>query len=176
MKKYLNPKIFTVAALILTAALSRFVPHPPNFTPILAMALFGGAMLGDKKLSLIVPLAAMLLSDIFIGFHADMPAVYLSFIAITLIGGAMIKSPKVTNVIAGSLVAAVLFFVVTNFSSWLMWEMYPKTLSGLLLSYEAAIPFFRNTMIATLVFSGVMFGAFKLIENVKPAWISSENN
>jgi hypothetical protein len=140
------------------------------------MAIFGGVMISNKKMSYLIPLAALFISDLFLGFHTTMSAVYISFAAIVLISSSMIKTPKILNVAAVSIISAVLFFAVTNFGSWLTWNMYPKTLTGLLMSYEAAIPFFRNTLISSLLFSGVFFGAYKLIENYKPVWVEQKEN
>lgn len=165
MKNYTNIKLFSVVALIIIASISRLIPHPPNFTPILSMALFGGAMIDNKKIAYLFPLLAMLLSDAIIGFHSGMWAVYLTLAAIAFLGSVMIKKSTVKNIVLTSIFSSVLFFVTTNFSSWLLWDMYPKNISGLLLAYEAAIPFYANTLISTLLFSSVLFGAFKLLEN-----------
>ena len=111
---------FLLAILLVGfAALSRFVPHPPNFAPIAAMALFGGVYV-QKRFSFIVPLAAMLISDYFIGFHNTMPFVYGNFILIALLG-VWLRNHKTLGWIIGSSVASsVLFFVVTNFGVWVM--------------------------------------------------------
>lgn len=164
MKDILNPKFYIVASLILIAAISRLIPHPPNFTPIMSMALFGGALISNKKIAMLFPLLALFISDMIIGFHDGMIAVYFSFIAIALIGSKFLSKPNWKNVLGASLISAILFYLVTNFSSWLLWDFYPKTFSGLLLSYEAAIPFFRNSLLSTIMFSGVLFAAFKILE------------
>lgn len=164
MKNYTNIKFLSVAALIVIASISRLLPHPPNFTPILSMALFGGVMFENKKIAFLFPLIAMLLSDAIIGFHSGMLTVYLTLAVIAFIGSTMIKKSSVMNIVLTSILSSILFFVTTNFSSWLMWNMYPKTLSGLLLAYEAGIPFYTNTLISTLLFSGVLFGVFGLLD------------
>lgn len=154
-----------ISSIILVAALSRLIPHELyNFTPILAMALFGGAMLKNRVLSYTIPLAAMLASDIFLGFHSTMPFVYAAILGAALLGRMIIKRTSAGNVLAGSLLAAVLFFVVSNFGHWLMTPMYTKTLDGLVLCYTNAIPFFRMTLVSTLVFSATFFGVYHLLQ------------
>ena len=151
---------FLLAILLVGfAALSRFVPHPPNFAPIAAMALFGGVYL-EKRFSFIVPLAAMLISDYFIGFHNTMPFVYGSFILIALLG-VWLRNHKTLGWIIGSSVASsVLFFVVTNFGVWVMGG-YPQNFAGLVECYVAAIPFFRNTLFGDLLYVMVLFGLYE---------------
>ncbi len=168
MKDKLNLRFSTIAGLILIAAISRFIPHPPNFTPLLAIAIFGGATFSDKRYAFIVPIAAMLLSDLFLSFHGTMIAVYLCFIASVFIGFALRRKKSAMGIAAASLLASVLFFVVTNFSAWLVYPMYPKTFAGLMLSYEMAIPFFSNTVLSGLIYSTVLFGGFALAENLNP--------
>jgi hypothetical protein len=149
--------------LILAAALSRLLPHPPNFTPIAAIAL-SSAVYFDKRFAFIIPLAAMLISDLFLGFHTGMAWVYGSFFAIGGIG-LWLRSHKRPLPIAGAaLASSVLFFVVTNFGVWLTGTLYPKTLEGLIACYVAAIPFFQNTVAGDLLYTGVLFGLFEVIE------------
>lgn len=163
MQKTLD-KLTSPAIIILLAAILRLVPHLPNFTPIGAMALFGGAYLG-KKTAFALPLAAMLLSDLFIGFDSvsGRLAIYLSFALIVGIGIWLKKHRSVTNVIAASLVSSTLFFLITNFTILYTQSLYPKTLVGLIESYTMAIPFFRNTLTGDLFYTGVFFGGYALI-------------
>ncbi len=151
-----------VCTLIFLAALSRLLPHPPNFAPITAVALLGGVYL-DKRFSFLVPIAAMLISDAFLGFHRGVPAVYASFLAITFIGFWIRSRRGVAATLAATLAGSVLFFIVTNFGAWLISETtYPRSLAGLAQCYVAAIPFFRNTLIGDFLYVGVLFGAFEL--------------
>jgi hypothetical protein len=145
---------------ILLAAGLRLIPHAPNFAPITAMALFGACFL-DKKYALVFPLVAMLLSDIFLGFHQVMFWVYGSFILIGFLG-MWLKNHKTTkNVILISLSSSILFFIITNFGVWLG-PWYAHNLNGLTSCYVLAIPFFRNTLIGDLFYTGVFFGAYNL--------------
>ncbi len=156
-------------ALILVAALSRMLPHPPNVTAITAMALFGGVYL-DRKHTFIVPLAAMLISDYFIGFYRGMEWVYGSFIAIGFIGLWLRSHRSIATTMGASVAGSLLFFIVTNFGVWISSQVtYPHTLAGLIECYVAAIPFFRNTVIGDLAYVGVMFGLFELARKYWPS-------
>ncbi len=149
--------------LVFAAAMSRLIPHPPNFTPIAAMALSCGVYL-DKRYAFIVPLAAMLISDYFIGFHEGMWLVYGSFLLIGLIGLWLKSHKRVHLIVAGTLLSSILFFVITNFGVWAFGTMYTKTFAGLTECYVAAIPFFRNTLLGDFLYVGVIFGLFELLE------------
>ncbi len=151
------------ALLILAAALSRLLPHPLNFAPITAMALAGGVYL-DKKLSLVIPIVALLVSDWILGFYPVLFFVYGSVLAIGLAGWWLRDHKKVLAIGGTTLASSVLFFLVTNFGVWVVGpEMYPKTWAGLLECYAAGIPFFRNTVFGDLFYVGVLFGMFELI-------------
>lgn len=151
---------FIIAGIIL-----RLVPHMPNFAPIAALALFGGVYL-NKKQALIIPLVAMLISDIFIGFYSSriMLSVYGSFLIIGLLGIYLKKHKSVVNIAVASLTASILFFVITNFSMWAIpHSMYAHTWQGLLTCYTMALPFFRNTLMGDLFYVGSMFGLYELV-------------
>lgn len=164
--------ILFVISLIFTGALFRFIPHWPNFTPIAAMALFGGAYLGKKHLAFIIPFSAMFLSDLVLGFHKDMWAVYIAF-GITVSIGIFIRSNvKFTSIALASLGSSVLFFLLTNFAAWLSSPIYPQSFAGLMESYIAGLAFFNNgaygisfflnEVTGSLLYNGVFFGAFAL--------------
>jgi hypothetical protein len=152
--------------MIAFAALARLVPHPPNFTPIGAMALFGGACLADRRLALAVPLAAMFLSDLFIGLHVLIPVVYGSFALNVLLGRWLRSRRTLVTTAAVTLIGSVQFFVVTNFACWLLW--YPHTVEGLVTCYVAAIPFFQNTLLGDAVFVTTLFGGLAVAERGFP--------
>jgi hypothetical protein len=161
-KNSVSQKFLVLTIMILVVAFTRLIPHPPNFTAIGAMALFGGAYFSRKSLAFAVPLIAMFLSDIIIGFHPGMYAVYLSFILIVMIGMSLRDKKKAGNIFLASVSASVLFFIVTNFAMWLTSGFYPKTAIGLAACFTAAIPFFHYTLLGDLFFAGVLFGAFEL--------------
>lgn len=154
-------KMISTLAIIMFAVVLRLIPHPPNFAPIAAMALFGGCYL-DKRYALIVPFVAMFFSDLFIGFHGTMLFVYGSFLITGLIGIWLKKHKSAQFVFGASLVSSTLFFLITNFGVWLMGELYPGTITGLFESYTMAVPFFRNTLIGDLFYVGLFFGGYEL--------------
>lgn len=147
--------------IVLLAAAARLLPHVPNVTPVGGLALFGGAHL-SRRSAYLVPLVAMFISDLVLGFHSTMPYVYIGFILTILIGRKIGKNPKVARLITGVLGSAILFYLVTNFGVWASSNLYPKTLAGLGQSYAMALPFFRNSLIGDLVYSGVFFYGYQV--------------
>lgn len=166
--KSISPRFLVVAGMILGAAAFRLIPHYPNFTPVAAMALFGGAYFTNKKAAFVVPFAAMLLSDLVLGFHVTIWAVYLGFALIVMIGFMLRGRVKISNVFLAAVSASVLFFVLTNFAFWATGLMYPLTFSGLIESYVAAIPFFNYSMLGNLVYTAALFGLFELAQTKFP--------
>jgi hypothetical protein len=170
-----------MSGLVMGAALLRVVPHPPNFTPVAAMALFGGAHFDRKAWSFAVPLAAMLLSDIVLeflfgwGFHATTPVIYGTFAAIAGFGLWLRERPsnraaareatvlndwrRAAKVSGAALAASTFFFLTTNFGVWAIGGMYPNTVAGLLACYTAALPFFGPTLAGDLFYTFVLFAA-----------------
>jgi hypothetical protein len=149
--------------IILLAVVARLIPHAPNFAPIGGLALFSGANF-KNKIALLVPLSAMFISDIFLGFHKTIPYVYVSFIIIALIGG-LIKNNKWQSLALASLISSVLFFLITNFGVWATGTMYTKNLNGLIQSYAMGLPFFRNTIISDLFYSSSFFYGYRFLLN-----------
>lgn len=145
----------TVIFAILLAALSRLIPHPPNFSPLIAMALFAGASLSDRRLALIVPLAAMLLSDLLLGFHGTMLFVYAA-IALVVLGGRWLGARRSPGLLTGAAVGgSLLFFAVSNLGVWLSGGLYPLSGAGLLACFIAALPFLHTTFLSTLLYGGL---------------------
>ena len=148
------------------AAFSRLIPHAPNFTPVISIALFAGAYL-KKGYAFLVPVAALLLSDVVIGFYGleTMAFVYGTLILIVAMGLLLEKKVSAGKLLGLSLAGAVVFFVTTNFAVWLVpGSIYPKTMAGLAQCYVMAIPFFGNTLLSTLVYSAAMFGVYEAAE------------
>ncbi len=160
----LHLRLLALVGVILVAAASRLIPHPPNVTPIAAMALFGGAQFADRRLAFLVPLSAMFLSDLVIGLHRLLPVVYACFALIVGLGFWVRPRKSFGRIAGATLAGSVLFFAVTNFGVWAMGSLYPKTLDGLVAAYIAAIPFFRNTLLGDALFAAVLFGGFTLLE------------
>jgi hypothetical protein len=170
-----NPRLFTLVSIILAAAALRFAPLPPNFVPIGAMALFGGALLTQPRYAFAVPLAAMLISDLVMAglwygtaVFWGMPFVYAGF-ALYVVLGRFVRSRMTPLRIGTAAVAgSVLFFLITNFGSWLRGLWYPMTWEGLIACYAAGIPFFRNTLAADVLFTALLFGGFALAQHYPP--------
>lgn len=165
---FIHPRFATLTGIILLAAVFRLLPHWPNVTPVAAMALFGGAYFSRKVFAFILPMLALILSDLVLGFHASMWAVYLGF-AITVIFGLGIRRKVSTGLVAGAVLgSSVIFFLLTNFASWLGSPFYSPTFAGLLMAYTAGLPFFLNSLIGDLFFSGLLFGSFYLLQQRFP--------
>jgi len=159
--------------LLVVGILSRIVMHEPNFTPVIALALFGGMYL-KKEQALWMPLTLMMLSDLALGLHAVIPFTWGSVLLISLLGRRERERRNAGWMVGLSIVSAVLFFAVTNFGAWL--AMYPKTMEGFVQCYMMAVPFFRNTLLSTVVYSVLLFGVYELVarwvKETKLAWIA----
>lgn len=163
-KKFITPRMLFIITAILAAAFMRLVPHWPNFTPVAAIALFSGTYISRKAFAFVIPMVAMLLSDLFLGFHSTMIAVYAAFGITVLIGFALRNRVKFGSVALASVASSVIFFLITNFGSWLSGMMpYPMNFSGLMMAYTAGIPFFNNGLMGDLLYSTVLFGGFYLV-------------
>lgn len=165
-------RFLTLSISILVVALTRVLPHPVNFTPVIALALFGGAKFRSTKTALLVVCGAMFISDMIIGFHSTMLATYLSLFVLVALGAvsrnAIDEKPLPTLSIL-SLFSPLVYFAITNFGVWLLQDMYPKTAAGLLLCYEMAIPFLQNSVLSSVFFGALLFGSFVLLES-RAAW------
>jgi hypothetical protein len=148
--------------IILIAVVLRLLPHPPNVAPITALALFGGVYL-NKKYALAIPLFAMFISDLFLGFHNTIPFVYGSFLLSGLIGLWLRSHKNIPIIITATLLSSLLFFIITNFGVWLASGMYPHTITGLIDCYVIAIPFYRNTIMGDIIYTGIFFSAYEFI-------------
>ncbi len=178
-QKILTPRFIAISTIIITGAFMRLLPHWPNFTPIAAMALFGGAYLGRKYMAFVIPVAAMFLSDLILGFHMDMIAVYIGFAITVLIGWSIRNNISFGSVLSRSLFASLIFFLITNFSSWLTMGLYPMNFAGLMEAYVAGLAFFNNgsygvsfflnEVFGSLFYNLVFFGAFYLAQVKFPA-------
>lgn len=174
-----NLLIFSL--LVLAAALYRaWADRPMGFAPQIAMALFAGSVIKDKKFAFLFPLASLFVSDIIYqllysmnltgikGFYSGQITNYILFTSITVIGFFMNKQ-KVSHILIGSLAGAVYYFIVSNLMVWIGggWDInnqpYEKSFSGLMLCFTEALPFFRWSLVATFLFNGVFFGTYYLM-------------
>lgn len=146
--------------LILIGIISRFIVHFENFTPVIAIALFAGYYL-PKRQAIIVPLLMIIISDIAIGLHSMIAFTWGTLALIAVIGIINKERKSTANILVRSLLAAILFYIVTNFGVWVFYNTYPKSWAGLTECYVAAIPYFRNTLISTFIYVAVLFGAYE---------------
>jgi len=163
-----TPRLLALLSAIVAAAALRLAPHPPNFTPIGAMALFSAAYLGRRPIAFAAPLGALLLSDLLLGFYHGIVTVYASVALIVVVGWLALSRISPLRVGAAALASSVLFFAITNFGVWLFTGFYPLTWAGLSACYVAAIPFFQNTVAGDLFYSVLLFGGFALLERTLP--------
>lgn len=176
--KSISPRFIFVSSAILLAAASRLFPHIPNFTPIAAMALFGGVYFTDKRLAFVIPMLAMFLSDTAMelltgqGFHNTMIYVYLGFALTSFIGLRIRNNVSVLSVASGSIISSVLFFVITNFGVWAQ-SGFQLGAAGLGTTYVMGIPFFAPTLLGDLFFSGILFGAFYVAQLKLPKLVKA---
>lgn len=175
-QKRKNGYLIAIGTLIIAAALSRLIPHPPNFTAVGAMAIFGGAYFTRERWLILVPFLALWLSDLLLNnlvyqaytdgftlFSVHSLPVYIAFALVVVLSHLFLQKQSGGRLLATSLTAAVLFFIVTNLGVWLSGEIYPLTMTGLIACFTAAIPFFGNTLLGNLFYTGVLFGAIWLI-------------
>ncbi len=148
--------------LLIFGMTARFMFHIPNFTPVIVLALFSGVYL-KKKYALLLPVALMAVTDIFIGLHRTMFFTWGSLVLIAAIGLWVGKHKSIKTIATTSLASAILFFLVTNAGVWLVSGLYPRTLAGLSQCFLLAIPFFRMMLLSTFVYSVVMFGLYEFI-------------
>ena len=161
-------RLIALLSAIAAAAALRLVPHPPNFSPIDAMALFSGAYLARRWTAFIAPLAALLLSDLVLGFYHGMATVYAAVALIVMIGWWVSSRRTPLRIGVAAVASSVLFFVITNFGMWVFSGFYPLTTAGLVACYTAAIPFFQNTVAGDLFYAALLFGGFALVEHFVP--------
>ena len=149
--------IITFLFILVILALGRIIPHTPNFTPILATAIYTPYMVNDKWIAVLIPLSAMFIADIIIGFHPYMLWVYGAIGLSTLISSwSMRFNKKYIQLGVMAILSSILFFIITNFAVWAIWDYYPKTIDGLLLCYIKAIPFFQNTLLGTIIYTAII--------------------
>jgi hypothetical protein len=172
---------FAIAGLILAAALTRLLPHPPNFAPITALAVFGAIRYGDRRAAILGPLLALLVSDLareFLyrwglaeewGLYRDMWVVYGVTALIAMMARLAQGTRSPLAIAATTLAGSCLFFLVTNFAFWTSGLLYPVDSEGLLACYTAALPFFRNALLGDVFYTTVLFGAWAVAEASVPA-------
>jgi len=170
----MSKKNILIISLVGLAALSRIIPHPANFTPLIAIAMFGAAYLGRKVWMFIIPFLAYWFSDIVLNntiyagyfegftiFHSGLIYTFIGLALIVLVSYPLLKKVNWKRILGTGLIGSIIFFLVSNFAVWLSGTMYPINFQGLMACYVAAIPFFLNTLLGTLVYGGIMFGIYE---------------
>jgi hypothetical protein len=157
-------------SLTVLGAVARLIPHPPNFAPVGATSLFAGARL-PRWQAYLVPLALMAITDpILSAFYGVQPYtvyslfVYASFLIAVWLGRRLRNTESISRIAAVTVLNSIQFFLITNFGSWLWWDLYPRTAAGLARCYVSAIPFFGWTLASDILYTGVLFGLY--------AWLS----
>jgi hypothetical protein len=181
MKKTINIRFSIVCIMTLAIAFGRMIPHIPNFSPLGAVCLFGSAYFAKKWQAYLIPLVATWIGDLylnnvlygayfngFVWFYPGWYWQYGSYAAIILTGGFFFRKITAGRIIAGALGASVLFFILSNFGVWLTGKLYPPTFAGLETCFIMALPFFKNTLIGNIVYSGLLFGLFAWAESRFP--------
>jgi len=171
-----SKKFWFITVSIVLVALTRFLPHPPNFTAVGAMAIFGGAMYQSNLLRYGLPLVVLFVSDLVLNnvvyaayydgftlFTTGAAYLYAGTLAMVAIGQFIVKRIQLKSIIGASLLGSLVFFIITNIGVWASGTLYPTTFSGLLLCYEAAIPFFLNSIAANVLFANVLFGSYFMV-------------
>ena len=160
-----HQKVVAAAATIVILVLFRLVPHPPNFTPVLAAGLVSGMIFGRGPRAWWIPLAAMLVSDLIIGMHAAALFVYAGVISAAVIGGWLLRQGVGgASLVGSSLVASTAFFLISNVGVWMSSNLYPHTFAGLVTCFVAALPFFVNTLGSTLLYTFAAVLSFRTLE------------
>lgn len=161
-------RLIALLSAIAVATALRLVPHPPNFSPIDAMALFSGAYLGRRALAFAAPLGAMLFSDLILGFY---PGVWITYIAIAVIvpiGWVALQRRSSLRIGLATVAGSIAFFILSNFGTWALSGMYAHNFVGLYACYAAALPFFQNTIAGDLFYAVLLFAGFALAERLAP--------
>lgn len=166
-------RFVVITAIVLTLALSRLMPHPFNFSPVAALALFGGAHYRNRYAAYLIPLTAVWISDLmlnyafygyFVAFYSGAFFTYAAFALIVLLGSWLLKKLSAGRLLSAALSASVIFFVISNVGVWVYSGMYPLDLNGLAECFTAAIPFFRNTLAGDVICSFIVFYAYNVVQ------------
>ncbi|RKY32680.1 MAG: hypothetical protein DRP68_03510 [Candidatus Omnitrophota bacterium] len=152
--------MLTAILLIIIVVISRILPHFPNFSPLVAVALFSGVYI-RKRYAFLIPLGVYIISDLIVGLHDVVIFTWSSILVIYFIGY-FLKRRTFWSVFVWTIFSSILFFIITNLGVWIM-GWYPRTFSGLIQCYTFAIPFFRTSLISDLMYVGVLFGVYELI-------------
>ena len=167
---WIHPRAALVIGIVLASAALRVIPHPMNFAPIGAVALFSGAYFSSKRAAVAVPLFSLVAGDIFTGFHQLIPYVYASFLISVAIGFWLRRNKSVARIGGATVAGAIQFFLITNFALWASAiGSYPKNMAGLVACYVAGLPLFWNTLAGDALYAALLFGGMALAEKRFPS-------
>jgi hypothetical protein len=167
---WIHPRAALIIGIVLVSAALRMVPHPMNFAPIGALALFGAAYFSSKRAALVVPLLSLVAGDIFTGFHPLIPYVYASFLVSVAIGFWLRRKRSAWRIGGATVAGAIQFFLITNFALWASSiGNYPKNAAGLAECYIAGLPLFWNTLAGDAFYVALLFGGMALAEKRFPS-------
>ena len=172
MMKSNKNNYYAIIGIIILLATARLLPHPPNFTPILGMAVFSGAIISRRLIAYLIPLAAMLLSDLYLGLHSSIPIIYFSLAVCVLIGTFIEPRVSILNSFLGISLGVLVFFLITNFMVWYGSGMYEFSISGLMTCYFMGLPFVQNTFISSILYG---MGAFLIYDIINKRMIFGNN-
>lgn len=164
----MKKNIYVLIGLVVAGIFGRFLAPWPNFTPVLAAALFAGVHISDKKWAYLVPIVTMLISDLFFSFYPDMIFQYVAFALVVFIG-TLVKKVKF-SILFTAIGCSVLFFLISNFGVWAVdaFNTYTNNFAGLLLCYEMGLPFAVNSFLGDVCFSALLFGGYELAVRFAP--------
>lgn len=163
------PRLTAILGFIILGIFSRFLPHPPNFTALNSIALFGACFLGGLNFSLLAVFSVMLFSDLVFGIHPTMLFVYFSYAIIAFMGHVCLKKQSLYSSPLYLVISSLIFFVVSNFGSWLTDPFYSKTLAGLSFCYLSALPFLANQIAGDLCYGAILVLSFIFAERFVPS-------
>ncbi len=163
---------YVIIGIIVLLAMARLLPHPPNFTPILGMAVFSGAIISRRLIAYLIPLAAMFLSDLYLGLHSSIPIIYFSLAVCVLIGTFIKARVTILNSFLSISLGVLVFFLITNFMVWYGSGMYEYSISGLMTCYFMGLPFVQNTFISSILYG---MGAFLIYDIINKRMIFGNN-
>ena len=163
---------YVIIGIIVSLVMARLLPHPPNFTPILGMAVFSGAIISRRLIAYLIPLAAMFLSDLYLGLHSSIPIIYFSLAVCVLIGTFIKARVTILNSFLSISLGVLVFFLITNFMVWYGSGMYEYSISGLMTCYFMGLPFVQNTFISSILYG---MGAFLIYDIINKRMIFGNN-
>jgi len=156
----------TVAILIALGVCGRLIPHPWNFTPMMAVAFYAGAKSEKLRLAILVTVLTLLISDAILGFYSGMWYVYAASLVPIFFGRFLARGNEVGSIAAAAICSSLSFFVLTNFAVWAVGSLYPHTASGLTTCFTAAIPFYRNQVFGDAFYTIALFGGEWLLQRL----------